>query len=259
MPQTRLLCLDVETVPDRGRLPPAWGEKFPKALFHRVVAIGVVEARIEAEAGGQETYRVTACRCGGGSDWEEERLLKAFWRYLATEPSRVVTWNGRGFDLPVLTQRSLLHGVSARAWFTGGTGRDGYRARYADEDHCDLMDALSGRGACTKLGLDEAARAVGCPGKLDGDGSQVETLIDAGEIERVRRYCQTDVLNLFCLYVRYARLTGRISGAGHAASLHSLSAYLAGERGLRPHLGMFLDRWRGPALDRHPDLAREPA
>lgn len=244
-PHTRLLCLDVETAPDRARMPAAWGAKFPKPIWHRVVAISVVEARIEADGDGFERYAVVGCRSGGAPDWDEARLLRGFWGYFAREPSRVVTWNGRAFDLPVLMQRTMVHGLTARGWHGDG-GRHGYTNRYRERWHCDLMDALSTYGACARLSLDEAARALDLPGKIGGHGGDVEAMILAGEVERVRAYCEGDVLNLFGLYCRYALLTGRQAPAGHAEALAGLSAYLAGERAGRPHLGAFLDAWRPP-------------
>lgn len=251
-PHTRLICLDVETAPDRGRLPADWGAKFPKPLWHQVVAIAVVEARIEPDGEGGERYGITACRSGGAPDWDEARLLRRFWSYFAREPTRVVTWNGRAFDIPVLMQRTMVHGLTALGWHGAGNRREGYTNRFSERWHCDLMDALSIYGACARLSLDEAARALDLPGKVGGHGADVEAMTVAGEIERVRAYCEGDTLNLYGLYCRYALLTGRQNPDGHAAAVAGLAAYLARERAARPHLGAFLDGWRsagGPASD----------
>lgn len=240
----RLLALDIETVPDRERLPPDWGTKFPKCMFHRIACISFVEARIAYEADGSERYAVTACRSGGEADWDERRLLEQFWRFFAQHPTRVVGWNTRGFDLPVLLQRSLLHGLSAAPWFRAGSRHEGYTYRYADRWHADLMDQLADYGACTKLGLDEAARACGLPGKGGGHGSEVEGMVAAGEVEAVRRYCEGDTLNLYGLYLRHGLLTGRTSRSGYDAAIASLAAYLDREGCGRLHLGAFLSAWR---------------
>jgi 3'-5' exonuclease len=84
----------------------------------------------------------------------------------------------------------------------------------------------------------------GFPGKIGGHGSEVEAMIGRGEIDNVRAYCEGDCLNLFVLYVRWALLSGRICPVGHNASLQSLIECLESERDARPHLGVFLDRWR---------------
>ncbi len=103
-----LLCLDIETVPDRELIPGDWGDKFPKAMWHRVVAVSVVEARIERDGAGRERYLVDCCRTGGEADWDERRILQAYWRYFGDRRARVVTWNGKSFDLPVLRLRACL-------------------------------------------------------------------------------------------------------------------------------------------------------
>src|SRR3954468_8694324 len=106
------------------------------------------------------------------------------------------------------------------------------------------MEQLSDYRACTAMGLNDMAHALGLPGKIGGHGSEVEGMVKRGEIDKVRAYCESDVLNLFTLYVRWARLTGRTDLEGHNASLESLVQCLESERRERPHLGEFLDRWR---------------
>lgn len=257
MAHERLLCLDIETVPDRDLIPADWGEKFPKPAWHKVAAISFVEAEIEAGDAG-ERYRVRCCRSGGEADWDEARLLASFWRHFASVPTRLVTWNGRGFDLPVLRLRAFLHGIPARAWYGSGTRYENYTQRYAPDWHCDLMEQLSDYGACARMGLDEAARAMGLPGKLGGHGSEVEAMVARGEVEAVRAYCEADVMNLFGLYVRWALLTGRTDRAGHDAGMEGLVACLEEGRALRPHLGAFLDAWSSSARPR-PMLLDAPA
>ena len=84
MEHDKIICLDIETVPDRA-LIPNWEEgKFPpKPIWHQIVAISFVEARIEYDKGLPEKYAVACCRCGGDADWDEQRLLSKFWQYFA--------------------------------------------------------------------------------------------------------------------------------------------------------------------------------
>src|SRR3954469_12077396 len=95
----RLLCVDIETVPDAGLIPADWpADKFvTNVMCHRVVAISFVEAALELVE-GHERYHAECCRTGGEVGWDEPRLLQAWWRYFAARWARVVTWNGRGFD-----------------------------------------------------------------------------------------------------------------------------------------------------------------
>src|SRR4051812_28704151 len=149
-----LACLDVETVPDRDLIPD-WGDKFPpKPIWHRVVAVSMVEAAIHRRPDGSERYVVQCCRSGGQSGWEEERLLKGFWEsYFSSLKPRLVTWNGKAFDMPVLRARSMIYGITAGTWYLQGSRWDNYTQRFAPDWHCDLMEQLSDYRACTNMGL----------------------------------------------------------------------------------------------------------
>jgi predicted PolB exonuclease-like 3'-5' exonuclease len=241
---SRILCLDVETVPDAELVPKDWPrDRFPKPAWHKVAAISFAEARIEVGADGSERYVTEYCRSGGQPGWGEERLLAGFWRLFSEGDFRLVTWNGRRFDLPVLILRAFLYGIPAGAYFLRGDRWSGYTRRYAPEYHSDLAELLSSYGSATTMGLDEMARAMGLPGKGEDHGSMVEALANAGEIERVRSYCEGDVLNTMALFYRWSLMTGASTEEDHDASMASLAGYLAREREARPHLGAFLDRW----------------
>ncbi len=256
-----LACLDVETVPESDLLPPDTDPAaFPKLPYHRVVAVSFVEAEIVHEDGGTEWYRVTGVRSGGREDYTEAQILKAFWRWFADRKPRVVTYNGRGFDLPLLKLRALFHGIAADSWYKTGDKWSTYGQRYSADWHCDLYDVLSDYGATRNLGgLDDVCRSMGLPGKIGGHGSEVADMVARGRIADVRAYCEGDVLNTFALYVRYALLSGRTTPAGHNRSLESLLELLARERGDRAHLGTFLDMWTENADRRGmPLLVSEP-
>ena len=246
-----LLALDIETVPDTDLMPPGWpADKFPKNAWHRIVCISFVTADIE-RVDGLEAYSVTSCRTGGEADRDEARLLKAFWRFFRERQYRVLTWNGRAFDMPTILSRSLMYGIDASAWFQDGSRWEGYRHRFATDWHLDLMDAMSEHGAAQRLTLEEGAAMIGLPGKMGEHGSCVSSMVAAGDVERVRAYCETDCLNLAVLYFRWAFLTGRTDTVGHDKAVSGMIDLLGGERGARPHLGHFLDAWLANA-DRRP-------
>ena len=245
----RVLCLDIETVVDEALLPSGWPEdRFPKPIWHRVVAISYVQARIEREAGHEGSrYTVEACRSGGEPGWDEEMLLRGFWAHFERHRFQVVTWNGRAFDMQVLLQRAMMHGIPTPAWHTRGQGRMSYAQRYADW-HVDLMDVISGYGASARLGLDEACAALGLPGKPGTSGADVAGLVAAGDLGRVRDYCESDALNTYALFLRYGFAWGRMNAAQHDAAVDDLTGHLAAERTERPHLGSFLDTWRQSSI-----------
>ncbi|MET3413778.1 hypothetical protein ABIC30_004968 [Methylobacterium sp. 1030] len=136
-----------------------------------------------------------------------------------------------------------MHGIPTPAWHMRGQGRMSYGQRYADW-HVDLMDVFSCYGASARLGLDETCSALGLPGKPGTSGADVADLVAAGDLGRVRDYCESDALNTYALFLRYGFASGRMDAALHDDAVDDLAAYLAAERRERPHLGSFLDTWR---------------
>src|SRR5881394_842956 len=133
-------------------------------------------------------------------------MLRDFADFMAARRPHLVTWNGRGFDLPVLALRSLRQGLSW-PWYYGE--RD-YRYRYSEEGHLDLCDALADHGAARMTSLDGAARLIGLPGKDGVDGSQVEGMFHAGQIDALKHYCIADVAQTAFLFLRYRLLIGQL-------------------------------------------------
>jgi 3'-5' exonuclease len=261
---SRLLVFDIETIPDRKLLAePSTGaaESFPKPIHHQVVAISFVSAQI-TRIGGIERCDVEECRSGGTLSSTEPELLRGFWALIDREKPRVVTWNGRSFDLPVLVQRAFIYGIPMRYWHGAGDRWNTYRHRYALDWNCDLMDVLGEHGASKQLRLEEAAIAVGLPGKLGFDGSQVAEAFAAGRLSEIRAYCETDVLNLYGMYLRWAYIVGKTDAEGYESAIAGLMSLLDAEKVDRPHLGEFLDRWRKTqrpiyapaATEQHPSL-----
>jgi len=243
MQQQALLVFDLETVPDTAILPPDRDpESFPKPIQHQVVSLGFLLARIHRE-GEYERYQVRHFSSVGWDRRREAEIIAGFWQIMEKHQPRVVSWNGRGFDIPVLKQRSLVHGLSASTWYRTDP-RFGYDYRYNPAWHCDLMDVLCDQGASSRLGMEETAVALGLPGKIESHGSEVGELAGSGDFERINRYCEGDVLNTYVLYLRWAFFSTRMSAASHNASVANLQEYLTAVRETRPHLGEFLDRWR---------------
>lgn len=243
---TKLLCLDIESVPDEALLPRDWDrQKFPKPAWHEIVSIAFAVARIDKDPEtGLESYAIETCRSGGEPGWTERKLLEGFWRFFAAGSYRLVTWNGRSFDVPVLLTRAFIHGIPTGAYHLRGDRWSGYGKRYDQDHHADVMDLMSHHGAAPRMGLDEMALAMGLPGKGGEHGSNVEALLAQGQVGRVRAYCETDVLNTLGLYYRFCLSSGRSDERGHDASMEDLVRYLHSEGSHRPHLARFLDDWK---------------
>ena len=166
-------------------------------------------------------------------------MLADFAEFMTSRQPNLVTWNGRGFDLPVLSLRSLRHGLSWPWYFRQAD----YRDRYSEQGHLDLGDWLAGHGASRMVSLDGAARLIGLPGKGGMDGSQVEGLYHAGQIEALRRYCLHDVAQTAFVFLRYRLLSGQLDRPGYRRAAEAmLSAVLADPR--TQALGETIDRDR---------------
>lgn len=193
------LIFDLETVRDAslGWTPPDdKPDAFPPPYVHEVVCCGALWLD------DYDSPRRLECLPGGEAD-----ILAAFATTAARRPT-LVSWNGRGFDVPVIVSRSLRYGIAQVSLF----GRD-VRYRYTEDGHCDVADQLSDYGAAARPPLDGIARLIGLPGKQGTDGGMVADMIAAGHIDDVRRYCLRDVVQTaFCWYrwrlVRHGNLAG---------------------------------------------------
>ncbi len=175
----------------------------------------------------------------------ERDLLVRFFDGLDKYTPDLVSWNGTGFDLPVLNYRCLLHGVTAaRYWETGENDSNFRFSNYLSRfhwRHMDLMDILSGFQGRGRSGLDAIANLLGFPGKIGMQGADVWEAYRRGERARIRAYCETDVLNTYLIYLRFELLRGHLTPAGHAAEVARVRSTLRDSPAA--HCREFLASW----------------
>jgi 3'-5' exonuclease len=182
----------------------------------------------------------------GDEQAPEREIVQRFFDGLERYSPTLVSWNGSGFDLPVLNYRALRHGVNAhRYWEVGEGDRDyrynNYLSRYHWR-HIDLMDVLSGYGASGRASLELAAQLIGLPGKLGIGGSQVWSAFRRGELAAIRDYCETDVLNTYLIFLRFELTRGALDAATYQKELELVESKLA--QSDRPHLKQYLELWQ---------------
>jgi len=212
------------------------GTDFLKLHLHRVVAISAVFR-------SRDNVRVWSL---GDPDSDEKELVQRFFDGIDRFTPTLVSWNGSGFDLPVLHYRALLHGIQApRYWESGNEDREfkwnNYLSRYHAR-HTDLMDVLAGYQPRANAPLDEIATLLGFPGKMGMSGAKVWDAWLAGDIQGIRNYCETDVLNTYLVWLRYEQMRGRLTPEACQAECERLRAYLEGED--KPHFHEFLSAWK---------------
>jgi predicted PolB exonuclease-like 3'-5' exonuclease len=244
MPDPSVIVFDLETVPDlaaaarmfgRAGAPEAdvrqeLGPDFPKLPLHGIACIGALVASRQGEG-----WRIDALGAPHIGERSEAELIAAFVERIAELKPQLVTFAGHGFDLPVLRYRAMLHRIAA----PGLLARP-YFNRYAD-DALDLCDALASFDARARVKLDEITRIIGLAGKPEGvDGSQVEAMVLAGKVDQVARYCESDVVNTYRLWLVYELFRGAITPAQLAWSEAQMREYVAGRKTANPYLAAAL-------------------
>ncbi len=162
----------------------------------------------------------------GERTWSEADLVQEFFRIVGDRHPQLVGWNSGGFDLPVLVYRAMAHGIAAPGFYQHGEPYHGYRKRFDEASHIDLMDLLSFYGASRRAKLDEVALALEIPGKIGVAGDEVASLYAEGDLPTIRAYCETDVLTTALIYSRYALHRGWWSDEQFTTFEHSVAAFL---------------------------------
>lgn len=211
------------------------GSDFLPLYQHRVVAISV------ALRAGSELKLWSL----GDADSDEADLIRRFFDGLEQFGPDLVSWNGGGFDLPVLHYRALLHGVAApRYWETGDEDRsfryNNYLSRFHWR-HIDVMDVLSGFNPRARAGLDAIAVMLGFPGKMGLKGDRVWDFFLDGKIDEIRNYCETDVLNTYLVFLRFQHMRGVLDDTQLEDEMGRVRELLEGAS--EPHLQEFLAAW----------------
>ena len=180
------------------------GTDFLRHHLHRIVAISAVLRT-------RDHFKVWSL---GTAESTEQDLLERFFSGIERYTPRLVSWNGGGFDLPVIHYRSLLYPINAGHYWENGKNDNNFRynnylSRFHDR-HTDLMDVLAGFQARANAPLDEIAGLCGFPGKMGMSGAGVWDAYQRGEIQEIRDYCETDVLNTFLVYLNFERSRGNL-------------------------------------------------
>ncbi len=251
----RLVTLDLETVPDEDLVSAVDGESgrpYPEQV-QRLVA----ERR--ARTGGRTDFLplpyhrpVVACLLEAVEEsgtvslsdalvWTDRRMpeaafLEETWRRL--DGASLISFHGKGFDLPVLELRSLKHAVSTPAWIAA--------SRRAGGHHFDVRELLAGPASSAPLDL--YAKLVGLPGKEDVAGADVQALYSAGNLDRIAAYCMTDVVQTYFLFLRHRLVDGALTPDGYGESVEQARRALPSlfarrlAAGERAELDGFLER-----------------
>jgi predicted PolB exonuclease-like 3'-5' exonuclease len=242
---TPTLVFDIETIPDTDGIkklldlpPETSAEDVANIAFHK-----------RRQQNGSEflplhQHKICAISCAlregdsfrvwslGTPESDEAEIIQRFYDGIEKYTPNLVSWNGSGFDLPVLHYRALIHGIQApRYWDMGDDDREfkwnNYISRYHMR-HLDLMDVMALYNGRANAPLDQIAQLCGFPGKLGMDGSKVWDAYKNGEIEAIRNYCETDVANTYLVYLRFQLMRGQLNQESYKNELELVRNTLKG-------------------------------
>jgi 3'-5' exonuclease len=257
-----VLVFDIETIPDVAGIRVLHG--LPAELSDYEVAEFAFQRRRAASGTDflpHHLQRVVTISCVlrdasqfrvfslSEPDASEGQIIQRFFDGIEKFAPQMISWNGGGFDLPVLHYRGMIHGVAAARYWDLGDGdfadsRDfkwnNYISRYHTR-HLDLMDLMALYQPRANAPLDDLAKLMGFPGKLGMDGSAVWEAYQAGRIAEIRDYCETDVVNTYLVYLRFQQMRGHVDEAGFQAEIAFVRTSL--ERIGASHWRVFLDAW----------------
>ncbi len=211
------------------------GSDFLPLHLQRIVAISVSFRTAD-------TFKVWTL---GDEESDEAEIVQRFFDGIERYTPDLVSWNGSGFDLPVLHYRALKHNIQApRYWETGENDRDfkwnNYMSRFHWR-HIDLMDVLAGFQPRGRASLDQMAVLLGFPGKLGMSGDKVWDKFQEGGIREIRDYCETDVLNTWLCFLRFEFMRGKLDQAELDREYALVRSTLTSMD--QPHLNEFLAAW----------------
>jgi len=173
-------------------------------------------------------------------------ITKLFWQgWQHYKRPTLVTFNGRGYDLPLLELAAFRYGYSVPAWFNSEEkSYDQSRNRYNSFAHLDLSDLISNFGA-TRLsgGLNLLANLIGKPGKTGIDGSKVQDMYHAGEVQAINDYCRCDVLDTYFVFLRTRVLMGKLKLEEEQALVDEAHKWLSERAEAVPAYRHYLDHW----------------
>ncbi|AFI06037.1 3'-5' exonuclease [Helicobacter cetorum] len=188
------------------------GSEFLPLYLHKIISISAVIGDdygkfIKVGNFGQNKESFTS----------EKELLEDFFNYFNAKKPRLVSFNGRGFDIPLLTLKALKYNLTLDAFYNQENKWENYRSRYSEQFHLDLMDSLSHYGSVRGLNLNGICAMTNIPGKFDVSGDLVHAIYydtTLSEVEKkttIENYCQSDVLNTYWLFLKYEVLKGALN------------------------------------------------
>jgi 3'-5' exonuclease len=173
-------------------------------------------------------------------------ITENFWRgWEKYRRPTLVSFNGRGFDLPLLELAAFRYGISMPGWFqAAGKSSDHPRSRYNTAAHIDLYELLTNFGTTRFTGgLNLAANVLGKPGKMEVQGAMVQDLYDAGRLAEINDYCRCDVLDTYFVFLRTRVLVGQLTREAEHQLIARTKTWLESKADTSNAYRLYLKHW----------------
>ena len=255
----KYLVFDIESVPDVELIKKV---KYPGLQIDDQAAVVRFQEEILTNSGGLTTfipvtfqYPVSICVLKVRKDFtivdlvsldeplfRPREMVRLFW--LGNEKlygnATLITFNGRGFDIPLLELMAFRYGLTVQRHF-----KDKYAARYRfGTKHIDLHDWLSNYNAVRLHGgLNLLAKVLGKPGKMETKGEEVYDMFLRGQLKEINEYCTHDVLDTYFVFLRNRVLLGELTIEREQEIVQLAKMFLSENSEKIPAFKVYLDNW----------------
>ena len=211
------------------------GSDFLPVSFQYPVAACVLRANAD--------FHLEALTCLDAPEFRPRKITEDFWHGLNNyraklgDRCKLVTFNGKGFDVPLLELAAFRYGVGSKDHF-------GNNNRRRAETHLDLMEMLTGHGSIRLSGgLNLLSKLLGKPGKTGIQGDMVYQLYLAGKVKEINDYCMFDTLDTYFVFLRTRVLTGELTLEAEHIAVLKAKEWLTQKAVDQPALGQYLEHW----------------
>jgi 3'-5' exonuclease len=252
----KFIVFDIESIPDAKLIKDV---KYPDIAIDEKTAVNRFQEEILANSGGSTffipvtfQYPISICTATLAEDfslidialldepgYRPREMVKIFWdniEYKYKEAS-LVTFNGRGFDVPLLELMAFRYGFTIKRHMKD---KFGSRFRFGTR-HFDIHDWLSNYSAIRMNGgLNLLAKVLGKPGKMEAKGDEVYDMYSAGKLKEINDYCMHDVLDTYFVFLRTRVLLGELTIDREQKVANNALEFLKANKDKKPAFELYL-------------------
>ncbi len=255
--EVKYIVFDIESIPDAKLIKKV---KYPDQGIDEKKAVEKFQEEILTTSGGSTLfipvtfqYPISICAAKLKADFSlieisqldapqfrPSEMVKIFWNEIENvyKEAALVTFNGRGFDIPLLELMAFRYGYSAKRHL-----RDKFGTRYRfGTRHIDIHDWLSNYNAIRMNGgLNLLAKVLGKPGKIETKGDEVYDMYLAGRIMEINDYCIHDVLDTYFVFLRTRVILGELTLKREQEIVKETLEYLSANKDRVPAYSVYLN------------------